>query len=57
MSTLLACFTFSNFSNYRERFSMPGNTEGIYYRYDRIRAESTSVDTTTTGERTYAGHD
>ena len=24
---------FSNFSNYRNRFTMPGDTEGIFYRY------------------------
>ncbi|PFX17445.1 Iron/zinc purple acid phosphatase-like protein [Stylophora pistillata] len=27
-------FASSNFSNYRERFSMPGNTEGIYYSWN-----------------------
>ena len=24
---------FSNFTHYRERFSMPGNKENLYYRY------------------------
>jgi len=26
-------FLYSNFSNYKNRFSMPGNTENIFYRY------------------------
>lgn len=27
-------YDFSNFSNYRARFSMPGNTESLFYSFD-----------------------
>lgn len=30
---------FSNFSNYKARFSMPGDTEGLWYRWVAFRGK------------------
>lgn len=33
LTSVSTVLSFSNFSNYKNRFTMPGDTEGIFYRY------------------------